>query len=56
MKMKETPVWSHDCIVCTGEADEKVVELTFASREADEVDEAALGVLIRAAVALGLGR
>jgi hypothetical protein len=26
----ETPVWSHDGIVCTGEAYTKVVKLTFA--------------------------
>ncbi len=26
----ETPVWSHDGIVCTGEAYKKVVKLTFA--------------------------
>ncbi|MGH7583075.1 MAG: DUF1801 domain-containing protein [Gemmatimonadales bacterium] len=26
----ETPVWSHDGIICTGEAYQKVVKLTFA--------------------------
>src|SRR5262245_51785611 len=25
-----TPVWSHDCIVCTGEAYKSVVKMTFA--------------------------
>lgn len=73
----ETPVWSHDGLICTGETYKKVVKLTFAKgaslddpsglfnsslegrvrraidfREGGEVNERALKVLIRAAVAL----
>ena len=72
-----TPVWSHDGLVCTGEAYKNVVKITFARgasledpsglfnaslegkvrraidiREGDEIDEAELEDLIRAAVAL----
>ena len=72
-----TPVWSHDGIICTGEAYRSVVKLTFAKgaslkdpaglfnaslegnvrraidiREGDDIDEVALGALVREAVAL----
>ena len=30
MKWGDTPVWSHDGIICTGESYKKVVKLTFA--------------------------
>ena len=74
------PVWSHDGLICTGEAYKSVVKLTFANgaalpdpsglfnsslegkvrraidiAEDDEIDEAALKDLVRAAVALNLG-
>jgi len=75
----ETPVWSHNGLVCTGETYKHVVKMTFAKgaslkdpsrlfnsslegkvrraidiREGDQVNEAALEDLIRAAVALNL--
>jgi hypothetical protein len=75
----DTPVWSHEGLVCTGETYKKVVKMTFAKgaslddpsrlfnsslegkvrraidiREGDEIDEAALMDLIRAAVALNV--
>lgn len=75
----DVPVWSHDGIICTGEAYKSAVKLTFAKgafledparlfnsslegkvrraidiREGDEIDEAALKGLVRAAVALNL--
>ena len=74
-----TPVFSHDGIVCTGEAYKSVVKMTFAKgaalkdpsglfnsslegnvrraidiHEGDNINEAALKDLIRAAVALNL--
>ena len=74
-----TPVFSHDGIVCTGEAYKSVVKMTFAKgatlkdpsglfnsslegnvrraidiHEGDNINEAALKNLIRAAVALNL--
>ena len=70
------PVWSHDGLICTGEAYKKAVKMTFAKgaalpdpkglfnsslegntrraidfHEGDEVDEAALSALVRAAAA-----
>ena len=73
------PVWSHDGIICTGEAYKAAVKLTFAKgaslddpaglftsslegkvrravdlREGEELDEAALTALVRAAVALNV--
>ena len=78
-KWRETPVWSHGGIVCTGETYKNVVKMTFAKgaalkdpsglfnsslegnvrraidiHEGEQVDEAALKELIRAAVALNL--
>jgi hypothetical protein len=75
-KWMGTPVWSHDGIVCTGEAYKQVVKLTFSRgavledpsglfnsslegnvrraidiHEGDQLNEAALKQLIRAAVA-----
>jgi hypothetical protein len=75
----ETPVWSHNGLVCTGETYKKIVKMTFAKgaslqdpsrlfnsslegnvrraidiREGEEVNEAALKIVIRAAVALNL--
>lgn len=75
----ETPVWSRNGIVCTGETYKNVVKMTFAKgaslddpsglfnsslegkvrraidiREGDEVNEAALKDLVRAAVSLNL--
>lgn len=73
------PVWSHDGIICTGEAYKAAVKLTFAKgaslddpsglftsslegkvrravdlREGEDLDEAALTALVRAAVALNV--
>jgi hypothetical protein len=75
------PVWSHDGIICTGEAYKSVVKMTFAKgaslddpaglfnsslegnvrraidvREGEEIDEAALVALVRAAVTLNSGQ
>jgi hypothetical protein len=50
-KWRGTPVWSHHGIVCTGEADTKVVKLTFArGARVPEVDTRAFKALVKAAV------
>jgi hypothetical protein len=48
------PVWSHDGIICTGEAYsfEGNTRRAIDVRESDKIDEKALKALIRAAVAL----
>jgi hypothetical protein len=78
-KWMGTPVWSHNGLICTGEAYKSIVKMTFAKgaslkdpdglfnasldgnvrraidiHDGDNINEAALKNLIRAAVALNL--
>jgi hypothetical protein len=55
----EVPIWSHDGIICTGEAYKKVVKLTFAKgaslKDPAKLFNSSLGGNVRRAIDIGEG-